>query len=719
MNPAMATMPRMCAGLLALLLLGASLPASAGSATPVAPPDPEAAEEAQEVTPPRVSYIHGEVAFWRPGAQDWAQAMVNMPLAPGDVLYAGPAGNVEIQIGARAFVRAAYGAQIGLDNQEPDFIQLRVTSGYAALDLRELAPGHTVELATPGAAFTVERTGYYHVEVQPDATVFRTHRGGAATVTVSGGSAIPLATNQQVAIIGTDSPRVETTTAAALSEWDRWNYQRSDYLTQPASAQYLSPGVYGGEALDQYGSWRTVETYGTVWVPAGVGVGWSPYTTGRWIWDPRFGWTWLDDAPWGWAPYHHGRWVFISSYWAWAPGPIIVRPVYAPALVVFLGGPVLVGHPLYWAPLGWGEPVIRWWGRPRFVGVAWWGGWGGPRVVNNVVIRRTTTVNVTNITTYRHVHVTNAVVGLPADRFGRETARPVRLRDDNEARRLTPVRGALDVRPVPASVTGGAGAATARPPDAVRARPVVTTRAPRDVTPGLREQGLPTAGPAAAPEPRQRIVPAPARATPPPAATTGGARGPATGGRTTPEGGTPREPARGADRQAAPPAAGGRAPAPAAPSMAPSTPSAPGATAPPVTAPQPRTTPPAPAPSVTAPQPKAAPTAPAPSVTTPRPRTAPPAPAPSVTTPQPRATPPSPTPSVTTPQPRAAPQAPAARPAVRQVPPAPPTPGVQSTPAPQIRSEPRGQHPAAPPQPAPHSEPQGKGGPDRGPRGER
>ena len=92
--------------------------------------------------------------------------------------------------------------------------------------------------------------------------------------------------------------------------------------------------------------------------------------------------------------------------------------------------------------------MIRWWGRPRYVGVAWWGGWGGPRVVNNVVINRTTTVNVTNINVYRNVNVTNAVVGVPADRFGQGAVRPVRLADAAEARRLTPVRGAVDVRPV-------------------------------------------------------------------------------------------------------------------------------------------------------------------------------------------------------------------------------------------------------------------------------
>ena len=58
------------------------------------------------------------------------------------------------------------------------------------------------------------------------------------------------------------------------------------------------------------------------------------------MWDPYFGWTWVDSAPWGWAPYHYGRWVFVSGLWAWAPGRVVVRPVYAPALVAFLGGRV-------------------------------------------------------------------------------------------------------------------------------------------------------------------------------------------------------------------------------------------------------------------------------------------------------------------------------------------------------------------------------------------
>ena len=379
-----------------------------------------------------------------------------------------------------------------------------------------------------------------------------------------------MAANQQVVISGGASPRWRVAAAAPLSSWDRWNYQRTDYLTQPASAKYVPAGVYGAESARPA---RELAERRELRQRLGAGRGAlglvALHAPGHWIWDPRFGWTWLDDAPWGWAPYHHGRWVFVGPYWAWAPGPVLVRPVYSPALVVFLGGPVVVGRPLYWVPLGWGEPVIRWWGGPRFVGVAWWGGWGGPRVVNNVVIARTATVNVTNITVYHNVNVTNAVVGVPAGRFGQAGVRPVRLTDTAEVRQLAPVRGALEVRPVAASLTAGTGPAAARPPEAVRSRAVVATRAPRDFSPELRAEGLSAATSASGPQPQQRIVPAPARTVTPQATPGGGAAPRAAGGagRGASENGPRRERGRGgAERGAGQPAAPGGAAREAAPS---------------------------------------------------------------------------------------------------------------------------------------------------------
>ena len=124
-------------------------------------------------------------------------------------------------------------------------------------------------------------------------------------------------------------------------------------------------------------------------------------------------------------------------------------------------------------------------------------------------------MNVTNINVYSNVHVHNAVVGVSEERFGRGAVQTTRV-EDARVRELTPVRGALDVKPVSASVMS-ADRASIRPPEAARERTVVATRAPRDFSSSLRAQGL-GAERQATPAAAQRIVPAPKRtiaATPP------------------------------------------------------------------------------------------------------------------------------------------------------------------------------------------------------------
>ncbi len=482
-------------------------------------------------TPPRLGYVDGQVSFWRPGAPEWVAAQVNTALAPGDELSTGSPGNVELQVGARAFVRAWAATSLGLVNQDADFLQIKVPAGYVSLDLRTLEPGRVVEVDTPNAAFTIDHAGYYRVDVSATRTSFISRRGGRATVTPASGPAASIAPSEEVVIDGSEGPQIVTYAAPQLDDWDRWNYARTDYLVDAVSARYASPDMYGVSDLDRYGQWRVVSEYGSVWMPTTVPTGWAPYSTGSWTWDPDYGWTWVDTAPWGWAPFHYGRWVFVDGFWGWAPGPVVVRPAYAPALVAFFStGPgvaVRGGQPVVgWVALGWGEPVVRWWGAPRFVGVPWWGGWGGPRVVNNLVINRTTVVDVHQITAYRNAGVRNAVIAVDQPRFGRGPIASNRV-TQVDTRGFEPVRGQLGVKPsgaslAPTSVRG------VRPPDERRARPVVATRAPQPAavtsvepvqkgpaTSRSNAAGSPTAvAPPTALAPSPRLVPAPREADP-------------------------------------------------------------------------------------------------------------------------------------------------------------------------------------------------------------
>ena len=505
---------RLLAAGLALALLGGPVQ-SAGAAGTAGVGQPDASS-----TPPRLSYSVGEVSFWRPGAQDWSPAQVNTPLAPGDELYTGDRATLELQVGSRAFVRAWGDTQLGVVNQDPDFLQLKVTSGRVGIDLRSLDPGTTVEVDTPQAALTIERPGYYSVQVSQDRTALITRRGGRATVTPAGGQAVALAASEELVLDGLPTPTARSYVAPEPDAWDRWNYARTDHLLDALSARYVPPGAYGADALDQYGSWREVPIYGPVWVPQTVAPGWVPYSTGRWMADPSYGWTWVDTAPWGWAPYHYGRWVFVDGFWAWAPGPIVHRAVYAPALVVFFGGPsvrVAIDTPFVsWVALGWGEPIVPWWGRPGFVGRPSWRGWGGPRIVNNVVVNQTTVVNVNTINVYRNVGVQNALVAVSQEHFGRSPVHEARMAQV-DVQRLEPMRGKLRVTPAASSFVAASGAAR-RPPESALARSVVGTR-PLPTQPSVprgdtRSIAPPVVGPRApvVSAPAPQIVPAPKRA---------------------------------------------------------------------------------------------------------------------------------------------------------------------------------------------------------------
>jgi len=484
------------------------------------PPDPSTVER----TPPRLSFVDGQASFWRPGAQDWVQAQINTPLAAGDELATASPGDLEVQIGARSFVRTWANTQVGFANQEPDFLQFKVTTGTASFDLRSIEPGRTVEVDTPNAAFTIERPGYYRVDVTGQRTAFITRRGGRATVTPVSGEASVIAPSEEVIIDvveGTSSPRVASYAAPRLDAWDRWNYARTDHLLDAVSARYVSPEAYGVSELDRYGAWRVVPTYGSVWVPTAVPSAWAPYSTGSWTLDPFYGWTWVDTAPWGWAPYHYGRWVFVDGFWAWAPGPVVARPVYAPALVAFFGGPsvaVSIGGPvLGWVALGWGEPVVPWWGPAGFIHEPSWRGWGGPRVVNNTVINNTTVVNAQNITVYRNSNVQNAVVAVNEQHFGHGPITQARV-TAVDVKSLQPTHTAPQIAATPASLVPTASRGV-RPPEESLQRPVVATRPPHAASgtlAGGERQVAPTAVSRPAPRlvampPQHESVPVPAR----------------------------------------------------------------------------------------------------------------------------------------------------------------------------------------------------------------
>ncbi|MFO7708936.1 MAG: DUF6600 domain-containing protein [Desulfobacterales bacterium] len=442
------------------------------------------------LTPPRLGFVNGRVLFFRPGDPGWVDALVNTPLAAGDRLETDASGSLELQIGARSFLRAWGNSAVELVGLEADAIRFGVGEGRVTFDLQDRAPGRTVEAVGPNLLVSFDRPGSYRVDVDGSQTRLIVRNGGRALVMPEGGSPFGVADGRAAIVTAGPSPQVSSLPAPPPDSWDEWNAVRSDYLQASDSARYVPEDVYGSADLDRHGRWQVEPGYGPVWTPGVVPAGWAPYSTGVWVHDPYYGWTWVDSAPWGWAPYHYGRWVHVGGQWAWAPGPM-VRPIYAPALVAFLDVPRVqigfsVGAPLVsWVALGWGEPCVPWWGRPGFIHRPWWGGWGGPRVVNNVVVRHTTVVNAREINVYRNTRVQQAVSAAPKERFGRTGFSPSRYQRVNETN-LRPMHAAPE--PLRKTAVSGRTAERLKRPSQISVRQPLRAGSPERALPNADRQ---------------------------------------------------------------------------------------------------------------------------------------------------------------------------------------------------------------------------------------
>jgi hypothetical protein len=344
----------------------------------------------------RLNLLLGPVSF-RPGSvEDWAPAMLNYPLTAGDHLWTEAGSKAELHVGSTA-IRMSGETALSVLNLDDRIVQLSVTGGALDVHIRYLGENESFEVDTPNVAISLLRPGDYRINADGDQnTTFAVVRSGEAEVT-GGGAAFPIRPGESALITGMDSVQQQMGPAPPPDGFDQWALERDRREASMVSARYVPRETIGYEDLDQYGVWRNVPPYGWVWTPTGVAAGWAPYRFGHWAWVDPWGWTWIDDAPWGFAPFHYGRWAFAAGAWVWVPGRVVVgvRPVYAPALVAFVGGPrfsVAVGigggvGVAAWFPLGPGEVY-----RPAYH-------------VSAVYVQNINIVHVTNVAVITNVNV--------------------------------------------------------------------------------------------------------------------------------------------------------------------------------------------------------------------------------------------------------------------------------------------------------------------------
>ncbi|MBS0212853.1 MAG: hypothetical protein JSR26_06720 [Proteobacteria bacterium] len=304
----------------------------------------------------RLSYQTGDVEFAASGASSWGYVDINRPLMTGDQLGTGDDGYASLELG-RASLRVGPGSAIQLTDLHDDFAQIQLTQGTLGLRVRSMDANDSYEVDTPTIAFVVSEPGNYRIDVAADGTTTVTLRRGSGIAYGEGGVSDSLDPDTAYQFNDPQLNSVDEYDPAAYDAFDRFCAARDARYDRSRSRRYLPPGMIGYEDLDGYGNWSRAPGYGNVWYPQ-VATGWAPYRDGHWVWVDPWGWTWVDNAPWGFAPSHYGRWAYIGGRWGWIPGPANVQPVYAPALVAFVGGVSISinlgggGTPVGWFPLG-------------------------------------------------------------------------------------------------------------------------------------------------------------------------------------------------------------------------------------------------------------------------------------------------------------------------------------------------------------------------------
>ncbi len=490
----------------------------------------------------RMNYSQGSVSFQPGGEGNWVEAVPNRPMTTGDNLWADRNARGEMHVGSTAI---RFGSETSLTFLDLDdhTTQLRLAQGSVILNVRHLDDDDSVEVDTPNLSFQIQYAGQYRVDVNPDgqATIIDVFRGRGQAL--GGGNSYTIVANQQAIFRGgadqdnaQDGDRdnaqnqrldYEINPLPRDDAFDRWSWDRDHREDRSESASYVSREMTGYEDLDANGRWSYDATYGHVWIPTAVDSGWAPYREGHWAFIAPWGWTWVDDEPWGFAPFHYGRWCHVRDSWAWVPGPVVVRPVYAPALVAFVGGGFLSvgfggGGGLAWFPLGPGEVFVPNYHVSRnyvnqvnvtntVVNIT-----KVTNVYNTTVINNNTTVVNNNVTKIVYVNQTapNAVTAVSHDTF--VNARPVAHNIVSVSQRdlqQAPVTRMTGIAPVQTSVMGPGRPTRIAPPAAVATRQVVAQRppAPPVVPLAQRQDPLVSRGPRPLPPP----TPAPAQPMPP------------------------------------------------------------------------------------------------------------------------------------------------------------------------------------------------------------
>ena len=330
----------------------------------------------------RVAEIAGDVRTINPEGA-WAALARNQPLSTGDRVTTDKNGRATLQFGSTV-VRVGADSDVVVTQLDDQKIRLRFDHGQLAVRVRsDDIPGELF-IETDEGAWVPHHQGQYRFD-RVAHQVLAAQAWTGDMLLEAADSSLPVAAPQRAQVWRTGAqqtthyrlvPAVKDAFGDAVLAAD----QADDKLAAANASAQVPPEMTGAADLARFGAWSMAPDGAHLWIPAKLPAGWQPYRQGAWSWNSPWGWTWIDDQPWGFAPFHYGRWLPVKGRWAWTPGRWgAARPVYAPALVGWLGGPALTvddAPAVGWVALAPDEPMF-----PAYaVSARYWNALGEPSI---------------------------------------------------------------------------------------------------------------------------------------------------------------------------------------------------------------------------------------------------------------------------------------------------------------------------------------------------
>ncbi len=279
----------------------------------------------------------------RAGVRQAEVAVLNFPLAPGDIIRTAESRRCEIQFDTGTIVRLDAATELKIEtilaqslSSTKKLSNLILNKGQIYVMYKRYNYPEIFQVMTPTAAVKIKHRTVAMINAREDESTDIQVKLGKAYV-VYGPDERNIDDKKirklEKLTITRDHQAVEGEYREDV-DFELWNEHMNENfedihkgisaLPKPIY-RYSRAVVYFAEKYSNiHGEWIWHDLYGYVWRPFYNDYypwgGWQPYFYGSWreINDHLF---WVPEEKWGWVPYHLGYWIWSKKYgWIWMPG---------------------------------------------------------------------------------------------------------------------------------------------------------------------------------------------------------------------------------------------------------------------------------------------------------------------------------------------------------------------------------------------------------------